>query len=357
MFNYGLPQFINICPLFCERWADIDEHQKQPSHTQGVSKSSKKNKKRKSMKKSLIFITMLLSINAAHAQGNNRADTTLLGVYNTGARFTVTRADFGLQTATEVLGEMVRAFDTVKVITTSTDTGRTKQKHSYTQQCNYVSGLQRTPDLFKDKIVLMSFNKDCDVTQVCLLAQRSGAKALMFIHNFNSNGNIKLPKIGNFKDSIRIPVFCVGKDKGEDISALLPSMAGIKTQQPPPNQSVVANDNKNPNALLTKESANPDSAAQITTNENPTNGIIKQGFTVSPNPARNQVNVTYQFPQATDATIEVKAASGQVINRQILRGVNNGNLPISTVDYSNGTYFVTLQYGKAVQTKKLIVRH
>ena len=84
---------------------------------------------------------------------------------------------------------------------------------------------------------------------------------------------------------------------------------------------------------------------------------IRHGFTVSPNPARNQVNVTYQFPQATDATIEVKAASGQVINRQILRGVTIGNLPISTVDYASGTYFVTLQYGKVVQTKKLIVRH
>ncbi len=309
------------------------------------------------MKKTIILITMLLSISAAHAQGNNRADTTLLGVYNTGARFTVTRADFGLQTATEVLGEMVRAFDTVKVITTAADTGRTKQKHSYTQQCNYLSGLQRTPDLFKDKIVLMSLNKDCDVTQVCLLAQRSGAKALMFIHNFNSNSNIKLPKIGNFKDSIRIPVFCVGKDKGEDISALLPSMAGIKTRQPPPNQRVASNDNPNLTALLTKESANPNSAAQITTHESQTNGMFKQGFTVSPNPARNQVNVTYQFPQVTDAVIEVKTASGQVISRQILRGVTNGNLPISTVDYPSGTYFVMLQYGKEVQTKKLIVRH
>ena len=90
------------------------------------------------MKKAIIIITMLLSISAAHGQGNSRADTTLLGVYNTGARFTVTRADFGLQTATEVLGEMVLAFDTVKVITTAADTGRAKQKHSYTQQCNYL---------------------------------------------------------------------------------------------------------------------------------------------------------------------------------------------------------------------------
>ena len=167
------------------------------------------------MKKSLIAIVMLLSISIAFAQGNNRADTTILGVYNTGTRFTVTRADFGTQTPTELIAEMVVAFDTVKVITSVSDTSRggSKKKHSYVHTCNYLSGLSRTPNLFKDKIVLMELNKDCDVTQVCLLAQRSGAKAFMFIHNSNSNGNIKLPKKGEFKDSIRIPVFVVGKDR------------------------------------------------------------------------------------------------------------------------------------------------
>ena len=172
------------------------------------------------MKKSLILIAMLLSISAAYAQGNNRADTTLLGVYNTGTRFTVTRADFGLQTPTELIAEMVLAFDTVKVVTIAVDSGRIKQKHSYLHNCNYISGLRGTPTLFKDKIVLMELNKDCDVTQIVLFAQRSGAKAFMFIHNSNSNGNIHLPKTGLFKDSIKIPVFTVGKDRGADISAL-----------------------------------------------------------------------------------------------------------------------------------------
>ena len=174
------------------------------------------------MKKSLFAITMLFSISTAFGQGNNRADTTILGVYNTGTRFTITRADFGLQTATELIAEMVVAFDTVKVITSVSDTSRggSKKKQSFVHTCNDLSGLRRTPDMFKGKIVLMELNKDCDVTQVCLLAQRSGEKAFMFIHNSNSNGNIKLPKKGMFMDSIRIPVFVVGGEKGADISAL-----------------------------------------------------------------------------------------------------------------------------------------
>ena len=298
------------------------------------------------MKKTIIIIAMLLSISVVYAQGNNRADTTLLGVYNTGARFTVTRADFGLQTATEILGEMVLAFDTLKVTTTTSDSSRSRQKHSYVQQCNYLSGLQRKSDLFKDKIVLMALNKDCDVTTTCLLAQRSGAKAFVFIHNSNSNSNIHLPRLGLFKDSIRIPVFVVGNEKGKDISALLPSKAGIKTLQPPAAQSAVANNN-NPHIETTKEPTKDKNAAintdaQTTTNESLINELGKQGFTVSPNPARNQVNVTYQFPQATDATIEVKTTAGQVVSRQILRGVTISFFVCTSFPYCKVTKYVPL---------------
>ena len=280
------------------------------------------------MIKYITAVLMLLSITTSEAQ-NNRADTTILGIYNTGTRFTVTRADFGTQTPTELIFEMVLAFDTVKVITSVADTtrGGRKEKHSYTHRCNYLSGLQGNAELFKDKIVLMELNKDCDVTEVCLLAQRSGAKAFMFIHNSNSNGNIHLPKKGAFKDSIRIPVFCVGKEKGEDISALLPSVAGIKTKMPPPASRVV-NDSTKTNVLLTKQGLNTEGLLSQTdptannTELSNDNGLGKQSFSVSPNPTRNQTNVTYQFLKATDITVEVKTASGQVIFNQILRGCN-----------------------------------
>ena len=308
---------------------------------------------------------ILLTITTSQAQ-NNRADTTILGIYNTGMRFTVTRADFGTQTATELIFDMVLAFDTVKVITSVADTtrGGRKQKHSYEHRCNYLSGVQGNAELFKDKIVLMELNKDCDVIQVCLLAQRSGAKAFMFIHNSNSNGNIHLPKQGLYKDSIRIPVFCVGKEKGADISALLPSVAGIKTKAPPPSSlSRVTNDSTKTNVLLTKQAVGTEG---LTTQNEQTinntellndNGSGKQGFSVSPNPTRNQANISYQFLQATDVTVEVKAASGQVIFSRLLRGATVGSLDIPTVDYPNGTYFVSMQYGKAVKTTKLVVRH
>ena len=317
------------------------------------------------MIKYITVALILLTTTISEAQNNARADTTLLGIYNTGARFTLTRADFGTQTTTEILTDMVMAYDTVQVTTTTTDSSRSRIRRSYEKRCNNISQLVQNRDYYKDKIVLMELNKDCDVTQTCLLAQKAGAKAFVFIHNSNSNGNIHLLKQGLYKDSIRIPIFCVGKETGKDISALLPSKAGIKTRTPPPNQSVVVhtNDPTNTAMLMDKQ---PATSELSSTQSNQTaadadllngTGLGKQGFSVSPNPTRNQANVTYQFLKPTDVTIEAKTASGQVIFSKILRGVTVGNIEIPTVDYPNGTYFVTLQYGKEVKTKKLVVRH
>ncbi|MDZ7879245.1 MAG: T9SS type A sorting domain-containing protein [Saprospiraceae bacterium] len=172
---------------------------------------------------------MLFSICAAFAQ--NKADTTQLGVYSTGARFAITRADLGAQLPTTLIGEMVVAFDTVKVIARVADSSRSKQKHSYTRQCNYIAYLKANSAAYKDKIVLMDLNKACDVSQILMLAQRSGAKAFVFVYHSNGNGNnLKLPKLGVYKDSIRMPIFTVGREKGADISTLLPSVVGIRTK-------------------------------------------------------------------------------------------------------------------------------
>ena len=165
------------------------------------------------MIKYLTIALVLLAVVTSTAQAV-RSDTTTLGIYNTGARFILTRADFGTQTATDILADMVIAYDTVEIATTISDTGRTSRvRRSYEKRCNSISGLAQNKTLFKDKIVLMALNKDCDVTQLCLLAQRSGAKAFVFVHNSNSNGNIHLPNRGAYPDSIRIPVFVVGNDQ------------------------------------------------------------------------------------------------------------------------------------------------
>ncbi len=186
------------------------------------------------MKKYITAALALLTSAIGFSQNAARVDTTFLGIYSTGARFIVTRAAFGAQTPTDLFTDMVIAYDTVQVAATVADTGRTRVRHSYEKRCNLLADLVRNKDLYKDKIVLMDLNAACDFTQICLLAQKSGAKALVFIHNGNSpergGGNIRLPKLGIYKDSIKVPIFTVGKENGYEISALLPSKAGIRTK-------------------------------------------------------------------------------------------------------------------------------
>ncbi len=302
---------------------------------------------------------VLLAITTSRAQ-NNRADTTtLLSVYNTGVGFKLIPADFGATvTQAGLVAVMVRSYDTVMVLKENANadsTGRKPIRYKVERQCGKMSrGL-------KGKIVVMELNKDCDVTQTCLNVQRAGAIGFVIIHNSNSQGNIKLPKQGLFKDSIRIPIFTVRSGVGDSITTMLPTMVVISKPVPTPsNASVVSNDN----LLLTANEKAKDKTTQsigddVTINEGLSNGTSfgKQGFSISPNPTRNQANVRYQFQNPTDVTIEAKAANGQVIFSRLLRGATVGNVEIPTVDYPNGTYFVTLQYGKEVKTKKLVVRH
>ena len=313
----------------------------------------------------------LLLLTAANSEAqNNRADTTLLGIYSTGAGFTLTRADFGIQTATDILTDMVMAYDTVQVSTTVTDTAHSRVRQSYEKRCNTISALVTNKGYYKDKIVLMELNKDCDVTQICLLAQRAGAKAFVFIHNSNSNGNIHLPKQGLYKDSIRIPIFTVGKEKGENISALLPSVAALKTKMPPPaTQSLVKNDSLNSAmqlaTLLTKTTDRttvqndplvPTDATSNTREAERGLGISKPYMKLSPNPTRDIAYLNYGFPEATDFQIAVKNAVGQVVFTQILRGVQIGTVELNTQGWANNIYIVEMRFGKEAVRQKLVVQ-
>ena len=321
------------------------------------------------MIKYLISALLLLAAANSEAQ-NNRADTTLLGIYSTGAGFTLTRADFGTQTATDILTDMVMAYDTVQVSTTVTDTARSRVRQSYEKRCNTISGLVTNKRYYKDKIVLMELNKDCDVTQICLLAQRAGAKAFVFIHNSNSNGNIHLPKQGLYKDSIRIPIFTVGKEKGENISALLPSVAALKTKMPPPaTQSLVKNDSLNSAmqlaTLLTKttDRTTVQNDPLLTTDASLNLREWEKGLSISkpymklsPNPTRDIAYINYGLPQSTDVQMDVKNAVGQVIFTQILRGVQIGTVELNTQGWANNIYIVEMRFGKETIRQKLVVQ-
>jgi Secretion system C-terminal sorting domain/PA domain len=303
---------------------------------------------------------LLLAATTIHAQ-NPRADSSIaMSVYNTGVGFKLIPADFGGVLTTDLVATMVMSYDTVMVLKDSgkKDTASRKAILRY----NVVRLCDKMSSGLKDKIVVMELNKDCDVTQTCLNVQRAGAKAFVIIHNSNAQGNIKLPKKGLFKDSIRIPIFTVRSGVGDSITTLLPSVVGIQkpTAVPPAPLAVPNNPSLTsiPDKTKEKTAQTTDEDSESLNFDTPNGSNIgRKGFSLSPNPSRNETNLTYQFPKATDVMIEVKTTSGQVVLSRILRGATVGNLNIQTTDWASGTYFISLQYGKEIKTKKFVVQH
>ena len=192
------------------------------------------------MTKKILFLFMLLSTATISQAQSVKADTFYLSVYNTGARIEITPADFGGKVTQDLMGTMVRAFDTVMVLKANgaTDsTGNKRLRHEAERRADRIS-----KDI-KDKIVVMELNKDVDVTQTCINVQRGGAKAIIIVHTSNKKEDIKLKKVGIYVDSLRIPCFTVRNALGDSLWSILPSVAGIKAPTVPLVQSLAANNN------------------------------------------------------------------------------------------------------------------
>jgi PA domain len=324
-----------------------------------------KIKKRKKMIKYLtIALFLLMAASTSQAQ-SQRSDTMTLAVFNTARNFMVTSADFGSDLTQDLIGTMVMAFDTIMVLKEHTVKDSSNKKPLRYQMERSATKLSDV----KGKIALIDYNKDYDVTQMCLNAQRGGAIAIVIIHESSDKKLYKLIKKGIYKDSIRIPCFTIPNNKGEYIIQLLPSVIGIKAPVLPPvrpQQLVAPTDSSAARALATNkttdkvpQNAEMDEDGETVNGKTTPNSVrfSKRAFTLSPNPSHSQTTLTYQFSQPTDVTLYIETIAGQVIQRQLLRGVTVGSVDISTSEWANGTYILSMQYGKEIKTKKFEVQH
>ncbi len=315
------------------------------------------------MKKIILLFIYIAIASSLYGQAQRR-DTVVLSVYNSNQRFMLYPMPFGKDKPdVDFTAKMVLALDTIQVMETATrkdSTGKYPKRMVTQRQC-----CKLPKDSLTGKVALLYMNPDCDVSTQVYNAQKSGAIAVILIHSTNNRDSVELPKQGanqvRYDDAskIRIPCFTVRKGIGDKLTMMLPSLVGIQRPRAnvDPQSSVVSNNPPVATTTAKTKDKITDADATIETDLFNNTSFGKEGFSISPNPTRNQANVTYQFTNPTDVTIEAKTASGQVIFSRILRGATVGNVEIPTVDYPNGTYFVTLQYGKEVKTKKLVVRH
>lgn len=82
--------------------------------------------------------------------------------------------------------------------------------------------------------------------------------------------------------------------------------------------------------------------------------VLAQNVTLMPNPTSGQVNIAMTLPNATDITLTVTNALGQVITKAEIAGVTNNYYTIDLSSYNNGVYFIELQ-GKDEKVVKRVI--
>jgi Secretion system C-terminal sorting domain/PA domain len=183
------------------------------------------------MKKYTTTIIMLLAaLGIAQAQAPKR-DTVVLSVYNNNQRFMLYPMPFGKNKPDkEFTAEMVMSYDTVNVLKDAISMDSTG-KRAKKWQVERKSG-KFTTDV-KDKIVLMYYHPNYDVSTQIKAVQDSGALAVVIIHETNSRDSVTLPKKSasvKYADDnkIKIPCFTVRKSSGALLTQMMPSLAGIQ---------------------------------------------------------------------------------------------------------------------------------
>jgi hypothetical protein len=336
------------------------------------------------------IIAFSTSFCTAQTPDSLRADSVLLSVFNTGAKYRLTPATFAPRTTgEEILTEMVEVQDTVIRFVETAGNGTTFMPPLLIEQLSDSMRLaleaqklmrpvvthkcekQITADV-KGKIVLMTLGT-CDPSLMCLNAQRAGAKAIILIHPNNNRDSIKLT-IGAFKDSLKIPCYTVRREIGERMSALMPSQVGIQKPavMPEDAQALKSRTANNPSTTATKDAVKTvengentegvagSTVADVRSPNNLTSAKTpaKVQFNLSPNPANDMATFTFNLSKKTDISIEIMNEAGQLMLRKALKNAELGSFNFDTREWASGAYFIHLTDGKGLKVvKRLVVQH
>ncbi len=81
------------------------------------------------------------------------------------------------------------------------------------------------------------------------------------------------------------------------------------------------------------------------------------GINLYPNPADDEVSVTFNAGSAQDVWVSVTDVTGKVIERHLIHGKTGANLvALNTTAYANGVYFVNLLSGNTNQTLQFVIK-
>jgi Secretion system C-terminal sorting domain/PA domain len=305
--------------------------------------------------------TVLFVVCVAASSHAQKKDTVVLSVYNNNQRFMLYPMPFGKNKPDKhFTAEMVMAFDTLHVLETSTqrDTaGKFPKRWVTKRQCG------KLPTNVKDKVVLMDINTTCDLSTQIFNAQEAGALAVILIHTTNRTDSVILPKLTGREryadeNKVKIPCFTVRNVIGAKITAMLPSLVGIRRPDSVGVIQALTQGGLTVSAAQAVLQAQQDSIAKAEYDKHiAAQAFTKIGWELAPNPVHDEAVLVYNFEKSGKFTVEVFNEAGQMVTNYQLPDAKSGKLSMDVTAWQNGIYNVSLSNGGFRQNKRLVVSH
>jgi surface antigen len=305
--------------------------------------------------------TVLFVVCVAASSHAQKKDTVVLSVYNNNQRFMLYPMPFGKNKPDKhFTAEMVLALDTVNTLQTSTtrdSSGKFPKRWVTTRRCG------KLPKNIKGKVVLMPINTTCDISTQVLNAQTAGALAVIIIHTTNRTDSVILPKLtGNARyvdeNKVKIPCFTVRNVIGTKITAMLPSLVGIRRPDSIGVVQALTQGGLTGTAAQAVLQAQQDSTAKAEYDKYiAAQAFTKIGWELAPNPVHDEAVLVYNFEKSGKFTVEVFNEAGQMVTNYQLPDAKSGKLTIPVTAWQNGIYNVSLSNGGFRQNKRLVVAH
>jgi Secretion system C-terminal sorting domain/PA domain len=316
------------------------------------------------MKKYIILFVLGTILTSSLAAQSQKRDTVVLSLYNNNQRYMLYPMPFGKDKPdNDFVAEMAFAIDTIHVLKDDIkrdSSGKFPKKWLMERSCGKV------PTNVKGKVALLNINAACDISTQVYNAQEAGALAVIVIHTTNNKDSVTLPKKSNTikydnDNKVKIPCFTVRKEIGMTLLQMSPSLVGIKRPKDTLGtiQALQAANNESLSSVqLNPAKSNLDSLAKTKYEK----GLTEQqfhgiGWAVSPNPARDEAVLQYNFTQVSTLNIEIFNETGQVLTNYKLENTQTGKLQIDVTAWQSGVYSVSLVSGSMREVKRLVVAH
>ena len=337
---------------------------------------------------------------------SSKKDTIYLTIYNTGGKYMLKRAPYGEQLPkTDSIKEMVVAVDsfTTKEVKVAknfvpktnaeieklapskktkpdepvkpSDADIAKAKTNAAKRTCFIS----QKDL-KGKIVLIDYDKGCDQTDKCLQAQKAGAAGIVIIYDPTKKDSDDLQS-EEYDNDMKIPVFAVTSKQGDSIRMHLPSRVALYIKKPKATtktQSLMTDTTDNRQRTTDNGQRTLDNGLQTTDNGQQTseigvsakdalnfqlNGGVSDNSTdsrkisVSPNPAKDFLEVRNNFDGAQSVRVTAINAGGVSVYSQLI-GASSGIHKIDTSEWESGVYMIAIdKEGSLLHMEKAVVAH